>query len=190
MNLAVLFAIEGLLLQFTQSINNFGNNLFATNLGATDSQIGLIQVIPNIIALILLLPFGIWTDKAKNIKTPERSVAKKESITLRAVANTFVRLAHNKQFMLFYIPIIFFYMTWQMDWSMWYIGQLIAIGVLSKQVQKDPASWRTLPVSESKKRSFLTPLPATAEKMIWMSQHPEWLWKHQKQFRHEDRYLR
>ncbi len=285
MNIASLFAIEGLLLQFNASINNFGNNLFATNLGATDTQLGLTQVIPNILALILLLPFGMWADKAKNIKklpiltlgamafgylimflvpsaeknimplyffalaftmggnvlynaqwqnffgevvscdsrnailthrnrfmfiisvaapivfgelltlchstemklqvfrcfylvcafitftqmfvlsrihTPARE-EKKESISLTALTTTIHRLSHSKQFMLFFIPIIYFYMTWQIDWSMWYIGQtqylglnesnlslfngifnigqLIAIGILSKQVKNKGADY-------------------------------------------------
>ena len=67
-NILVLFALEGILFQFTGAINNFGNNLFATNLGATDSQIGLIQLVPNLVAMLLMLPLGVLADKAKNTR--------------------------------------------------------------------------------------------------------------------------
>lgn len=69
LRLLTLFALEGILLQFNGSINNFGNNLFATNLGATDSQIGLIQTIPNLVAMLLLLPLGILSDRLKSSRT-------------------------------------------------------------------------------------------------------------------------
>ena len=38
----LLFAVEGVFLQYITSINGFGLNLYATNMGATDSQIGII----------------------------------------------------------------------------------------------------------------------------------------------------
>ena len=59
----VLFAVEGALLQLFCSVNGFANNQFATGLGATDLQIGLIQTVPNVVALILLLPLGILADR-------------------------------------------------------------------------------------------------------------------------------
>ena len=46
----LLFAVEGVFLQYITSINGFGLNLYATNMGATDSQIGIIQMVPNIVA--------------------------------------------------------------------------------------------------------------------------------------------
>ena len=48
----LLFGVEGILYQFSQSVNNFGNCLYATGLGATDTQIGLVQTVPNLLALI------------------------------------------------------------------------------------------------------------------------------------------
>lgn len=277
---AVLFSIEGFLLQFTGAINNFGNNLFATALGATDTQIGLTQMIPNLLAMLLLLPLGILADKVRNIRTvplltlaamafgyftmscvpmadtyripffyfaiaftmggsvlynaqwqnffgevvvyeernrilthrnrfmsivgiiapvicgfmlnqqhgseaklhvfqfffflcaivaisqmlvllriqtPARTVTEK-SFSLRDVTDTVYKLSHSRDFLLFFIPIVFFYMVWQMDWTMWYIGQtrylglnetdlsisngvfnigqLFAIGIFSRMVQK------------------------------------------------------
>ena len=55
----LLFAVEGVFLQYITSINGFGLNLYATNMGATDSQIGIIQMVPNIVACAALLPLGI-----------------------------------------------------------------------------------------------------------------------------------
>ena len=67
--LMLVFALEGLLLQFATSIKSFGNNLFATNLGATDTQIGLIQTIGCAVTVILLLPVGIIADRCRSSKT-------------------------------------------------------------------------------------------------------------------------
>ena len=65
----VLFAVEGALLQLFCSVNGFANNQFATGLGATDLQIGLIQTVPNVAALILLLPLGILADRLRSSRT-------------------------------------------------------------------------------------------------------------------------
>lgn len=65
----LLFAMEGGLFQFTNSLNSFGNNLFASALGATDTQISLVQMIPNVAAVLLLIPMGILADRAKSSRT-------------------------------------------------------------------------------------------------------------------------
>lgn len=68
----MLFGIEGLLFQFVMSlsgVSGFGTNLYATNLGATDSQIGMTQLVANLFAVCLLLPAGVLSDRMKNAKT-------------------------------------------------------------------------------------------------------------------------
>lgn len=68
----MLFGIEGLLFQFVMSlsgVSGFGTNLYATNLGATDSQIGMTQLVSNLFAVCLLLPVGVLSDRMKNAKT-------------------------------------------------------------------------------------------------------------------------
>ena len=70
--MVMLFGIEGLLFQFAMSlsgVSGFGTNLYATNLGATDSQIGMIQLVANLAAVALLLPIGVLSDRMKNAKT-------------------------------------------------------------------------------------------------------------------------
>lgn len=286
LDLLLLFSVEGALLQFTGSINSFGNNLYATNLGATDAQIGLIQLVPNAAAMLLMLPLGILSDRAKSsrtvplvmllcmivgyvamglvpaagsarmtmffaalaftvggpvlygaqwqnffgdvvamegrnrvltvrnrfmfiigiaapilcgvlmglcsdtqgklmvlqifflvcaavtfaqavvisrIRTPVRNAETSRGVSLKQVGQTIVRLARNRSFRLFYIPVVIFYMIWQMDWSMWYIGQvqylglneaelsitsgvfnvgqLVAVGILSRSVRRRSADY-------------------------------------------------
>lgn len=65
----ILFGVEGIFLQYNCSINGYGNNLYATNMGASDAQIGLIQLIPNLVAFAALLPLGILSDRMKSSKT-------------------------------------------------------------------------------------------------------------------------
>ena len=67
--MAAYFALEGLLFQFSTSIKGFGNNLFATNLGASDMQIGLIHTIGCIVTLAMLVPVGAIADTRKSIKS-------------------------------------------------------------------------------------------------------------------------
>lgn len=280
----VLFAAEGALLQLFCSVNGFANNLFATGLGATDLQIGLIQTVPNVAALILLLPLGLLADRLSSsrtiplicllcvsagyvlmaavpglgsaripvffitlvltaggpvlynaqwqnffgdvvppesrngvltvrnrymfilgvatplvcgvmmsgmvdtmgmyqlffllcagaallqagvvsgIRTPRHPAAAKFS--LGQIGDAVKQMASSREFLLFFAPVLLFYISWQMDWSMWYIGQvqyleltesemtiysgvfnigqLAAIGLLSRSVQKRGVD-RTLP---------------------------------------------
>lgn len=65
----LLFGIEGLFLQFITSVNTYGNNIYATNLGATDLQIGMVELIPNLVAVCFLLPIGILANRLRSSKT-------------------------------------------------------------------------------------------------------------------------
>ena len=51
-----LFGVEGFLLQTVTSVNSYTNSLYATYLGATQAQIGVISSIPSLVSLLLLLP--------------------------------------------------------------------------------------------------------------------------------------
>lgn len=67
--LLILFGLEGLLLQYAVSLNSLANNLYATNLGATDTQIGLVQTVPNMVAVIFLIPFGLLGGRTRRSRT-------------------------------------------------------------------------------------------------------------------------
>ena len=65
----LLFGIEGFLLQTVTSVNGYTNSLYATYLGATQAQIGLISSIPSLVSLLLLLPAGIAAERARSSRT-------------------------------------------------------------------------------------------------------------------------
>ncbi len=70
--LILMFGIEGFLYQFVTSMtgaSSFATNLYATNLGATDSQLGMISMVSSLSAFALMLPAGIIADRMKNAKT-------------------------------------------------------------------------------------------------------------------------
>lgn len=67
--LALLFGVEGILLQYVSSIIAFGNALYATNMGASDTHIGLIQTIPNLTAIVLMLACGALSERVRSPKT-------------------------------------------------------------------------------------------------------------------------
>ena len=64
-----LFGIEGFLLQYAVSLYSLANNLYATNLGATDTQIGLVQMVPNMVAGICMIPVGFLANRTKTSRT-------------------------------------------------------------------------------------------------------------------------
>ena len=43
-------------------------------------------------------------------------------------------LAHSKKFLSYFICIMFFYLGWHIDWSMWYIGQMQYVGLTEAQL--------------------------------------------------------
>lgn len=63
--LLLFFLTEGLLFQFAGSLKGFGTNLFATNLGATDTELGLIQTVGNLFTLAFLIPIGLIADRQR-----------------------------------------------------------------------------------------------------------------------------
>lgn len=79
-----LFAYEGVLLAVILAFINNNNNLFATRLGASDFQLSLLNGFPQLVALIVLLPGGILTDRMPN---------KKRMVTYSLIALCFVYLA-------------------------------------------------------------------------------------------------
>ena len=261
--LILLFGVEGFLVQYVVSLASAGSfctNLYATNLGATDSQIGMIQLVSNLAAVIFLLPAGIAADRTQNAKTlptlmllflggmlllfgtvpamgaqrmifffvflalsagtlvtygsiwqaffgdvtpieqrnrafafrnrmvfvvatvapmvfggmlsatpdvsgklnvlrgvfyscaavcffnafivsripggrrsPEQ-LARTARVTPRAIASALGELAHNRRYLAYFIPVMLFYLSWHMDWSMWYIGQVRYIGMTEAQL--------------------------------------------------------
>ena len=246
----LLFAAEGIFLQYVCSVNSFGMNLYATNMGASDSQIGLVQMVPNLVACVALLPLGILGDRLKSSKTvpvfclllmsigyfffgsvpafgknrmfwffvflamtagglaiynaewqalfgdivplerrnhvyafrnrfmfiigiiipvicgllmgrydkadgkllvlriffylagalvliqalvirfipggthDEKEEKKEEGFSFRDVISAIASVGKNRMLRLFFLPMLFFYMTWQLDWSMWYLGEI------------------------------------------------------------------
>jgi len=64
--LSVNYGIEGILAVGALSIVGNNNNLFAQRLGADDFQLSLLQLVPNLLILLLLIPAGIFADSLRN----------------------------------------------------------------------------------------------------------------------------
>jgi MFS family permease len=62
----LLFAFEGVLISLVVNLVNNNNNLFATRLGASDFQLSLVIALPQIVAMLVLIPGGILTDRMLN----------------------------------------------------------------------------------------------------------------------------
>ena len=65
-SICTLLTIEGILFAVVNNLINNNNLLFALRLGANDTQIGLLNSIPQFIGMIFLIPAGIITDRLKN----------------------------------------------------------------------------------------------------------------------------
>ncbi len=66
--LARLFAAEGILFTFIITIAHNNNNLYASRLGASSYDLGLIASLPPIVGMLMLIPFAIITDRMRNKK--------------------------------------------------------------------------------------------------------------------------
>lgn len=67
--LARFLALEGVLYTLIITLAHNNNNLYATRLGATSSDLGLIASLPPIVGFLTLIPFGIMTDHLRKKKT-------------------------------------------------------------------------------------------------------------------------
>lgn len=65
----LLFGIEGFLIQTVTSVNNYTNSLYATYLGATQAQLGVIASVPSLVSLLLLLPAGLVAERMRSSRT-------------------------------------------------------------------------------------------------------------------------
>ena len=64
--LSMSYGMDGLLVLGAMSFSSNTSNLFATRLGATPDQLALLHLIPSVLALILLIPAGIFSDSLRN----------------------------------------------------------------------------------------------------------------------------
>lgn len=65
---ALLFATEGAIFTLVTNLANNNNNLFATRLGATDFQLSLLSLMPQLLGVAILIPGAIFTDRLENKK--------------------------------------------------------------------------------------------------------------------------
>ena len=220
-----LFGIEGFLLQYAVSLYTLANNLYATNLGATDTQIGLVQMVPNMVAGICMIPVGFLANRTKTSRTvpfvlalflsaayfaygsvplfgehrmtaffvflgmtvggialynaqwllcgnimtlmpdtegklivlriffyiagvcmllqalvlrripcPPRKAEEKQEMGLKMFPEALNQMVRSKPFRGFFICIMLFYLSWHLDWSLWYIAETKYAGMNEAQL--------------------------------------------------------
>jgi hypothetical protein len=59
---------------------------------------------------------------------------KNKLIKLSALRDSFIRILRDKKLFHFFAVMFLFYAVWQLDWSMWYIGQVKYIGLTEAQL--------------------------------------------------------
>lgn len=64
----LLFTIDGILITLVNNLIDANNNLFANRLGAGDYELSLVIMLPQLVAMMILLPGGILTDRMKDKK--------------------------------------------------------------------------------------------------------------------------
>src|SRR5665647_1811455 len=66
--LARLLASEGILFTLIITLAHNNNNLYASRLGASSSDLGLLASLPPIVGMLTLIPFAMITDRLHNKK--------------------------------------------------------------------------------------------------------------------------
>lgn len=103
--------------------------LLMKNYTDNESKLRFFQFLYFFCALVMIAQAFV----VHRIETPvHEAPAEKESFgDLKGKIET---LLHNKAFMGFFIPISIFYMAWQLDWSVWFIGQVQYVGLNDAQI--------------------------------------------------------
>lgn len=92
-------------------------------------------------------------------KAPAEAGKASSRFSVSDLLEAITSVGKNKALRWFFVPVVFFYITWQLDWSMWYlgqvkyckmsemtlsicngvfnIGQLAAVGMIAKVVRKN-----------------------------------------------------
>lgn len=64
----------------------------------------------------------------------EEQLARLPKVSPKAIGQVVRELGHSRKFLAYFIPVMLFYATWHMDWSMWYIGQTQYIRMTEAQL--------------------------------------------------------
>lgn len=99
--LLLLFTLEGMLITLVNNLVGNNNNFFATRLGANEFQLSLLTTLPQLVALLVLIPGGILTDRMKN----KRNMVMISLLTLTMFYTLigFVPMFHTNRFTAFLI---------------------------------------------------------------------------------------
>lgn len=62
-------------------------------------------------------------------KIPSKSVRQNKKLTISELKKAFTNLIYNRRFLGFVIVAIFFYMSWHIDWTLYFIGQTKYLGM-------------------------------------------------------------
>lgn len=76
-----LFTYEGILITLVNNLVGNNNNFLAMRLGATDYELGLVTILPQLVGMAVLIPGGILTDSLKN---------KRDMVTSALIAVAFI----------------------------------------------------------------------------------------------------
>ena len=57
-------------------------------------------------------------------KAPSEAGKASSRFSVSDLLEAITSVGKNKALRWFFVPVVFFYITWQLDWSMWYLGQV------------------------------------------------------------------
>jgi MFS family permease len=96
----------------------FGSGALLASAGTTGEKIMIHQAYFFIGAILLLIQIFVL----KKIKSDQ--VHSPSGIAVKHLKSTIIELFHNKKFLGFVVVAMFFYMTWHLDWTLYFIGQV------------------------------------------------------------------
>jgi hypothetical protein len=127
-----IYAVRNQFMYFVGAIVPLACGILMAGLSTAGSKVGVLRTFFYICAISLFSQAFLIRMVPGGIKKLEDGAL--DNANLAAVKVAVGRIIKDKKLRVFFASMLFFYATWQIDWSMWYIAQVQYIGLSESQL--------------------------------------------------------
>ena len=104
-----------------------------TSMSDTEGKLMVLRVFFYVCSALCFINAFVLSRVKGGVRTPEM-LASLPKVGIKEMGGVIAGLVKNKTFVFYFICIMFFYFSWHLDWSMWYIGQTQYVGLTESQL--------------------------------------------------------